>query len=1134
MGVTKGVAGGSAARRSAQAAAPTAVFQSPPRCAHRPPTPAPPVKAECRRAAQSAAVPKCRRPHSAKQRGGPAPLSPPQPAMALSALLPPPGAAFLPLHQPIMQLPMPRPRAYRGFSADSLVTPRRPLPVSATLADHRLQDLLARRDPPVLPAATTSTTTTPASTTPTSTTTVTTAAPTTFVRATSRWSAAPREAPRFVSQFHSGPLQSRKGGDHGDDDGVVLLVGLFNLLAVVVYAAHRHLRAEPHALSERVIQWQVQKVLDELVIKVHSSSYAANLLSRAMPHDAPLQHARAAPAATPWHLLLLRQARALLLHQDPEAARWLQDARRRLLQDVAASPAALHATTLRPEMYAPVHALYTALATGRAAAALEGVLAAAEGEQGRALEGRTPHLAALLDSLAHLDTPQLRSLLAALTALGRAQQRVNVLPRLSSLLGAAAPPVPTKVRARRATGQRQARAASARRPRRIMRRQGKVVEEGSGHWTDRWFSLVTKAAPVGLDLTTLYARARARPTCLRALLCRANNAWRQVGPLQAALTPFTSVVLSWVLEDTAPHSLGDSLIAIRAGWMGKPCAVLYPECRLTPDPHPAAKEAITFFSRLQFAATQPKEEVPPPTLPHAQQQQQQKQQQQQQQPSSSTTTTTHNNNNNNKKNDKQENKTDYQNTHTSSSSSSSSSSSYIPSAYSPPASSLNPSYTQISYQGTEDTYTAPQQPGHSYTHYTDTYTAPGQETGGGEGGGEGLNTGFLGGEEEGGGDLNAGILQGGGGETGGANTDKDLINLYYNRYGGKGPMALPGTQYTTKYAHRNPEDTHTQETEQTQTLQEKIDRRDDTHNHHLLLPDLSTPHHHHHHHQTLHSLPNELYEKYESPDSSVGEEGDVLSSGSVSGMALQDPPAANTAVTWQQFFNAGLYGSSGQQKVPEGGAVGGTAGTGVIAGRPREHPQHPQHTANHKIGVAGAGRQPLKTYHHHHNHHQHSKTSQPVSQPARPSRPTFLLRPHLQQYSHNQQPVKKYKYGLRRGLPAGNVNNNKYDDNFSINYKYDESSMSNDIHQPHKAWYSYTARPDTYHYHTTTPITTTTTTTTTKRPTRDIDPFGPEDAVTSVLRNELLYEFVRDRQGFVKDEEEEEEEEDKEEGRSVR
>ena len=470
------------------------------------------------------------------------------------ALVPPPATPFLPLHQPIMQLPMPRHRAFRGFTSDNLVTPpRRHLPGPAALSDRHLHQLLSSHNLPILPSlTTTTTTTTPASPT-------TTASPTTVVRRAFRRGSAPRGVPRFVSSFHSGALEPREAGHHGQDDSVVLLVGVFNLLAVVVYAAHRHLHAAPHALSERVIQWQVQKVLDELVIKVHTSSYAANLLSRAMPTHAHLHHARTANHAPPWPALLLQQARALLLDQDPEAARWLHDARRRLMQDVAASPAAMHATTLRPEIYQPIHALYHALTTGHAAAALEGILAGAEGESGdvEGVEGRTlagpaptPHLSVLLDTLQHLTATQLRTMLATLTALGRAHQRINVLPGLSSLMqGAALPPL-TKGRARRATVWRQSRRVTdgrGRGPRRVMRRQGKVMEGDSGgsaggsagHWTDRWFSLVTQAAPVGLDLTTLYARARARPSCLKALLCRANNAWRQVGPVQAALTPFT-------------------------------------------------------------------------------------------------------------------------------------------------------------------------------------------------------------------------------------------------------------------------------------------------------------------------------------------------------------------------------------------------------------------------------------------------------------------------------------------------------------------------------------------------------------------------------------------------------------------
>ena len=42
---------------------------------------------------------------------------------------------------------------------------------------------------------------------------------------------------------------------------------------------------------------------------------------------------------------------------------------------------------------------------------------------------------------------------------------------------------------------------------------------------------------------------------------------------------FFSVATSWAMEHATPHSLGDSLIAIRAGWMEKDCYLLYPECK---------------------------------------------------------------------------------------------------------------------------------------------------------------------------------------------------------------------------------------------------------------------------------------------------------------------------------------------------------------------------------------------------------------------------------------------------------------------------------------------------------------------------------------------------------------------------
>lgn len=157
------------------------------------------------------------------------------------------------------------------------------------------------------------------------------------------------------------------------------------------------------------------------------------------------------------------------------------------------------------------------------------------------------------------------------------------------------------------------------------------------------------------------------------------------------------------------------------------------------------------------------------------------------------------------------------------------------------------------------------------------------------------------------------------------------------------------------------------------------------------------------------------------------------------------------------------------------------------------------------------------------------------SRPNRPGRPYFMLRPtdknQHQPQKHqstgsagstsghfptsHQMVKKKYKYGLRRGLPAGNVNNNY-------------NSFSNNIYEPqHKPWFAFTA-PPRYTSATATTAIAATTTTTVAPPTtttlgllhsKDIDPFGPEDAVTDVLRNELLFEFIRDRQGSVTEEE---------------
>ena len=137
-------------------------------------------------------------------------------------------------------------------------------------------------------------------------------------------------------------------------------------------------------------------------------------------------------------------------------------------------------------------------------------------------------------------------------------------------------------------------------------------------------------------------------------------------------------------------------------------------------------------------------------------------------------------------------------------------------------------------------------------------------------------------------------------------------------------MALPGTEYTSKYTYTKQGGTTKKEEEMEKKKKiNKMDKDTSYYYHHY------NPHQQHHDHQQQQHQRNELYEKYDSPALSVGLEGDALSSGSVSGTALQDPPTPHAEHTWQQMFNAGLYGTTVQHKTPPGGGGGG------LAGRPR-------------------------------------------------------------------------------------------------------------------------------------------------------------------------------------------------------
>ncbi|KAK4305455.1 hypothetical protein Pmani_022648 [Petrolisthes manimaculis] len=1204
-------------------------------------------------------------------------------------------------------LPPPRPRAISAgfdFSKDKDSTP------DNSFTSDKIQELFSRfpasfiaatqkrrRGPTKTTTGTTSTTTSTTTTTPTTTTT-TTPSP------KHHRESARTGAPMFVSQFHSDGVMS--GDKHigiggGGDDAVVLLVGVFNLLAVLVYAAHQYVKGTPGGLSERVIQWQVQKVLDELVIKVHSSQYLANMLSRALP-----THHHSDDLST-WQPLL-EHIQRLVEGNSSEARTWLGVAKSRVMTEVAASPAALNTVRLHPAIYQPLRRFYTSLVNGNTAP-LHHLLEAAGG---RALG---PHparaLVSLLPSLSQVSLQQVRSTMAALTSLGRAQQRVDVVPLLAQALRHSSQPI------HQARNMKQSVPSSSQmsrlkhvltpiqsrrtlptsrthrwREERVMRREGKVDDEhalgttASGHWTDRWFSLVTQLAPVGLDISTLYARSRARPKCLRALLCRANNAWRQVGPVQAALTPLASVLVSWSLEEIAPHSLGDSLIAVRAGWMGKDCTHLYPECPLRPDPHPAAKEAITFFSRLQYVATQPPEIEPPqepnpppnfshdpttnnrvdridsplfyddsptqdkhkpthphrfsgPLLPGSTGQVGNEYKTGPPRVPSRYPSTYHNQPNSNQPSTYHNQPSSQSHTshnqppshpHTSHNRSPSHPHNQPPSNphNQPPSHPHNQPPNHPHNQPPSHSHNQPpnhphnqppsnphnQPPSHQHTSPSDDHYHSHHHQQ------------LLPHSQQPAEDSMAAAAS---------------FQAYYDRYGGQGPMLVPGSTYTDKYGHQN-------ESAGGPERPYESYKPMGTHANNPNKP-----------YTALYDNPGKLYDKYDSPAETLTVTGAISDSNSVSGMALQDPPIATRPQVWEKFFKAGLYGSNVQQsamvdkmkptnrvdvgkvsllpvgpqqqtqqhqhKPPSTTTSSSSNKMGVLVPNPRHkhytlnnshtnknnhntrpynnnrndrtnHNTYPNNNNNNNNNQDSDSRPFNKNHNNdhtnHNTYHNNHSTTRPVNQAhpspgARPTnrpagRPYFMLRPmdknqqqhqqkqqqQQQQQKHHQhqqqkhqqqqqqqkhqpqqhkhqtlagsvtsssvvqfpgshQMVKKYRYGLRRGLPAGNVNNNNYNSfGNSIAYEPHRNTINNN-----KPWFAFTAPP---RYTSPTPITPSPITTTTPSPptittptaptttttlgllhSKDIDPFGPEDAVTDVLRNELLFEFIRDRQGSV-------------------
>ena len=350
-----------------------------------------------------------------------------------------------------------------------------------------------------------------------------------------------------------GDLGNDNAANGSNDAGIVMLVSVFNLLAIVVYAAQRHLSSLP-SLPSRLLDWQVQKVLDELVLRVHSSRGAAQLLARAMPPDIPRNSfsPRASGGLTSENgIQLLNGAKSLLLK-------------------VAASPTASSTAQLPIGLYRPIIKLYSTVYTD-----LNNFLTAEDdgddeefSQKGRSLpsgEGKEyPTWLQAMYGAAQLNGVQWDGVLRSLTVLGKSRAVASSEALAGALMGALISPEGsarslemndiTKVvlqKAKQAYGRSKVDQKSPSvdpnvGSSRSMRKIGFVDDvagmTGAGgeigdHWGQRWFSLVTRLAPVALDATTLYARAHAEPTCLKSLLCSINFSWKKVGPLQSALTP---------------------------------------------------------------------------------------------------------------------------------------------------------------------------------------------------------------------------------------------------------------------------------------------------------------------------------------------------------------------------------------------------------------------------------------------------------------------------------------------------------------------------------------------------------------------------------------------------------------------
>ena len=343
------------------------------------------------------------------------------------------------------------------------------------------------------------------------------------------------------------------------DDGVVLLVSLFTFLALIVYTSQEYLSDNLKGKDNRVIYWQVQKVLDELVLRVHSSDSAANLISRAFKINDRSTEGRSLSSNS-----VSSTFRHLLKEHDPlKLQTWLNTVKNNFLFEISESSYSLNNSYVNPKFYRPLQKLYFKITKPT--------------RSGRSFStSLLQDISATARTASNMSLKDFEKILKLINSVGKLRRHYDIF----SLLKKYMPGKPVKTKygietiynfpksngsksrtkrfARKTRRQRMnsryARLNDALIPMETIKRQGHKMQlinkrQGSVHsihpdhvtstnWADKWFSLLTQMSPIALDFTTLYSTARNYPSCLRSLLCKANNYWRKKGVLQATVTPF--------------------------------------------------------------------------------------------------------------------------------------------------------------------------------------------------------------------------------------------------------------------------------------------------------------------------------------------------------------------------------------------------------------------------------------------------------------------------------------------------------------------------------------------------------------------------------------------------------------------